>query len=108
MIFKKKKDNNDKIIMDILLNNMSLIQLNNIEKNAENYINYTINKKDMNSKYNVKNRNKIVLLLKELINYEKIIKSNINIDNKLPDQVISSATKEAENEIKTKSKKGGK
>lgn len=107
MIFKKKKDNNDKIIMDILLNNMSLIQLNNIEKNAENYINYTINKKDMNNKYNVKNRNKIVLLLKELINYEKIIKSNINIDNKLPEQVISSATKEAENEIKTKSKKGG-
>lgn len=108
MIFKKKKDNNDKIIMDILLNNMSLIQLNNIEKNAENYINYTINKKDMNNKYNVKNRNKIVLLLKELINYEKIIKSNINIDNKLPEQVISSATNEAEKEIKTKSKKGGK
>ena len=59
-IFKKNNINRD-LIIDILVNNLTSIQINNIIRNIDNYINYSIDNKNLNSKYNIKNKNTNIL-----------------------------------------------
>lgn len=80
LINLKKENNINKDIIEILLDNLSYIQLLNIERNIDNYIDYTINKKDINKKHKVKTRNDLNLVLKEIIENYKIKKSNLNLE----------------------------
>lgn len=80
LINLKKENNINKDIIEILLDNLSYIQLLNIERNIDNYIDYTINKKDINKKYKIKTRNDLNLVLKEIIENYKIKKSNLNLE----------------------------
>ncbi len=80
LINLKKENNINKDIIEILLDNLSYIQLLNIERNIDNYIDYTINKKDINKKYKIKTRNNLNLVLKEIIENYKIKKSNLNLE----------------------------
>ncbi len=96
-IFNKKTQPNKDILIDLLINNLSTIQVNNIIRNINNYINYTIDNKNLNNKYNIKNNNKLVLYLKQKLELSLINKSNINQENNFVSTM--------QNEKKDKSKK---
>lgn len=96
-IFNKKTQPNKDLLIDLLINNLSTIQVNNIIRNINNYINYTIDNKNLNNKYNIKNNNKLVLYLKQKLELSLINKSNINQENNFVSTM--------QNEKKDKSKK---
>lgn len=103
-IFKKDNINRD-LIIDILVNNLTSIQINNIIRNIDNYINYSIDNKNLNNKYNITNKNNIILYLKQKLELSLISKSNANQETNFKSTMIEKNDSEKDKKTKKEDKK---
>lgn len=103
-IFKKDNINRD-LIIDILVNNLTSIQINNIIRNIDNYINYSIDNKNLNSKYNIKNKNNNILYIKQKLELSLISKSNANQENNFKSTMNEKSDSEKDKKTKKEDKK---
>ena len=101
-----RKDNTNKdLIIDILVNNLTSIQINNIIRNIDNYINYSIDNKNLNSKYNIKNKNNNILYLKQKLELSLISKSNANQETNFKSTMNEKSDSEKDKKSKKEDKK---
>lgn len=103
-IFKKDNINRD-LIIDILVNNLTSIQINNIIRNIDNYINYSIDNKNLNGKYKITNKNNIILYLKQKLELSLISKSNANQENNFKSTMNEKNDSEKDKKSKKEDKK---